>query len=448
MAGRDPCMKLFPTRQSLTPVKRLRLMKVEAYMDYGFSVIGMNFNGMLMAKMGLPVEDFFLLSVISVITAMLAQNLVSRWSDKRGDRFTFILLAKILYASSTFLIAFFQRFDIIILVTILNGLVSGESSANVIVYELIDQKQQDLTGGGNGTMEINKSREFAKYRMFGSIGFAWTAPFGGYGIQVLNGTGGNPFFGYTVMYCISGTGVLGACMFLWLILRGYQISAGKRDANNVNTRLAPTSRFYFTLPFIMLTSTSFIASIASAIQSNPFSKYLNALGQGEFFYGILAFIWATTEVPLFYISSALVRKHGWKLLLLVSVIFQEIKFIVYFTVISPEYAFLIMMVQVLNPFGISFPAKTYALTNEIAKDRKALGLTLSDSLNSLGSFIGGIVGMTIASMIGSVANTLTGDQFFYSIAIFMTTVAIAIFIVLWIVTRMLESRKTNNIQEA
>jgi len=46
-------------------------MKAEAYLDYGFSVTDINFNGMLMAKMGLPVEDFFLLSVISVIFLFL-----------------------------------------------------------------------------------------------------------------------------------------------------------------------------------------------------------------------------------------------------------------------------------------------------------------------------------------------------------------------------------------
>jgi MFS family permease len=442
MAGRDLRMKQMLSHQSLTPAKRLRLMKIEAYMDYGFSVIGMNFNGMLMAKLGLPVVNFFFLSVISVITALVAQNLVSRRSDKRGNRYSFLILAKILYAISTFMLAFFQRFEVIVLVTVLNGLVSGESSANVVVYELIDQKQRDMVESANAAMVINKSREFAKYRVFGSIGFAWTAPFGGYGIQALNGTGGNSFFGYTVMYCISGTGVLCVCALLWSILKGYQRPVVEHDVNIVEARPTSDNRFYYSLPFIMLTSTSFIASIASAIQSNPFTKYLNALGQGEFFYGILAFIWATMEVPLFYISSALAQKHGWKLLVLISFIFQEIKFIVYFNVMSPEFAFLIMAVQALNPFGISFPAKTYALTNEIAKDRKALGLTLSDSLNSLGSFIGGIVGMIAAGMLAAVANTLAGDQFFYGIAIFMTTVAIAMFIVFWVVTWTSEMRKT------
>jgi len=429
-------------------------------LDYGFSVIGMQFNGMLMAKMGLPVFDFFLLSVISVITAVVATNLISRRSDRRGDRFTYIFLSVLLGAIGTILVAFIQTFYMIIIATVLNGIISGEQSANVIVYELIDQNQRALDPSSDKYKNYNKSREFAKYRVFGSIGFAWTAPLGGYGIQALNGTSGYPYFGYTVMYCISGVGGIGVCIFLWFILNGYRKPASSpetlitiRGASNasaapqVKASKSTRSRFYFSMPFILLTSTSFIASVASAIQNNPFSKYLNALGQGEFFYGTLAFIWATMEVPLFYISSALVKKHGWRFLVLVSFIFQEIKFIVYFSVMNPAFAILIMAVQVLNPFGISFPAKTYALTNEIAIDQKSLGLTLSDSLNSLGSFIGGIVGMAVAAMLGAVANTLVGDQFFYGLAIFMTTVAIVLFIVLWIATMVLEKSNAKNSQE-
>lgn len=217
IARYDLRMKLLPSRQSLSSSKRLRLMKVEAYLDYGFSVIGINFNGMLMAKMGLPVVDFFLLSVISVITAFVG-NRISRRSDIHGDRFTYIFLSAILGIIATFFIAFYQNFFIIIAGTVLNSIISGESSANVIVYELIDQKQRALDPSSTAFKKFNKSREFAKYRVFGSIRFAWTAPFGGYGIQVLNSTGGMPYFGYTVMYCISGIGGIGVCLFLWFTL--------------------------------------------------------------------------------------------------------------------------------------------------------------------------------------------------------------------------------------
>lgn len=416
-------------------------MKIEAYMDYGFSVIGMNFNGMLMAKMGLPVEYFFFLSVLSVITVLIAQNLVSRKSDKKGERFTFIILAKLFYAASTFLIAFFQRFEVIVFTTVLNGLISGESTANVIVYEIIDQRQRALDPSSKAFLSFNKSREFAKYRLFGSIGFAWTAPFGGLGIETLNGINGNPFFGYTVMYCISGAGVLATTIFLSIILKGYQRQNATALAQQNQGLAATGSRFYLSIAFLMLTSTSFLSSVASAIQSNPFSKYLNALGEGEFFYGILAFIWATSEVPLFYLSSHLVKKYDWKVLILASYLFQEIKFIVYFLVASPEYAAYIILVQVLNPFGISFPAKTYALTNEIAKDHKALGMTLHDSFNSLGSFTGGIVGMLVAGMLGAVANTIPGYQFFYAISLVVTAIAILLFIVLALVEKKKSAKK-------
>ncbi|MEX2729196.1 MAG: MFS transporter [Candidatus Sigynarchaeum springense] len=410
---------------SLSPSRRLFLLKIQAYMDYGFSVIGIAFNGMLQATMGLPVDFFFMLSILSVVTAFVAQNTLSRRSDTRGNRIPYIMTARVMQIGSTLMIAFVRQPWIFVVAVIMNGIVSAESTANVIVYELIDEKQEAL---GQAAASLNKSWEFAKYRLFGSIGWAWTAPFGGMAIKALNGTNGDPYFGYMVMYSISAAGMAVTAAFLYYIIRGSKGRAMIQGSLADAGARVSTSRFYLSTAFLMLVSTSFLYAISHAIQSNPFAKYLkDGLGAGEDYYGLLMFLWATAEVPLFFLSSYLVKKRGWKLLILLSLIFNELKLIAFSFSTTPAMLWLVAAVHVLNPFGISFPAKTYAITNEIARDRKALGMTLHDSFSSLGSFIGSLAGMLIAASLGTTANTMAGYQYFFAISIIITACNIAVF---------------------
>jgi len=412
---------------NFTPSRRLFLLKIQAYMDYGFSVIGLAFNGMLQATMGLPVEFFFMLSIVSVVTAFVAQNTLSRRSDTRGNRIPYIMTARAMQIGSTLLIAFIHEPWIFILTVIMNGFVSAESTANVIVYELIDEKQKEL--GPDIAAKFNKSREFAKYRLFGSIGWAWTAPFGGMAIKALNGTNGNLYLGYTVMYCISAAGMAVTAAFLYYILRGRNGRPAFWESPGGTSACTSSPRFYLSTAFLMLVSTSFLYAISHAIQASPFPRYLKeGLGAGEDYYGLLMFLWATAEVPLFFLSSHLVKKRGWRLLILLSLVFNEAKLIAFSFSTTPVMLWLVAAVHVLNPFGISFPARTYAITNEIATDRKALGLTLHDSFSSLGTFIGSITGMVIAAWLGTVANTMAGYQFFFTISMLITASAICVFL--------------------
>jgi MFS family permease len=423
-----------PQGTRLSPSRRLFLLKIQAYMDYGFSVIGMAFNGMLQATMGLPVEFFFMLSILSVLVAFVAQNTLSRKSDTRGDRIPYIMLSRAMQIGSTVLIAFIRSPWIFIVTVMMNGIVSAESTANVIVYELIDEKQKEL--GPAAAASFNKSKEFSKYRIFGSIGWAWTAPFGGMAIKALNGMNGDPYFGYTVLYCISAAGMAVTAFFLYYIVRGVnEKQVPQETLGDGHTSPAPP-RFYLTTAFLMLVSSSFLYALSVAIQSNPFSRYLkDGLGAGEDYYGLLMFLWATAEVPLFFLSSHLVRTRGWKLLILLSFIFHGTKLIAFSFVTTPAMLWLIALVQVLNPFGISFPARTYAITNVIAKDRKALGMTLHDSFSSLGSFLGGIAGMLIAASLGAVANTMAGYQYFFTISMVILLCTIVVFIGFEVVDR-------------
>jgi len=426
-------------------------------MDYAFMVCGLAYIGMLMATMKLGVKLFFMNSIISVITLFISQNFLSRISDKMQSRIPFMVGSKILYSASMFILACFRSFLMVVLSSILINMISGEMLSAAIVYELIDLKQREIPPSLSG--RYNKSREFAKYRIFGSMGWAFTAPAAGYGISILNAM--KPFLGYTIMFSISGIGTLGSTVFLYYILRGYSRQAssmafneklanstvlnveltstgvasargddGKESSNDISGIAGESSMQFYKKPtFLMLVTSTFISAIAFALQSNAFSPFIkNSLGASEFFYGLLAFTWAISEIPLFFLSSYLVKRHGWKLLILLGFLFQEIKAITYGLIYSTAFLWVIVVIQILNSFGITYPARSYAITNEIAPNRKALAMTLNQTLNSVGSFIGGIIGMLVAYNLGPVADTMLGYRVIFNISATITLIAILTFI--------------------
>ena len=415
----------------LDPSRRLAMLKVHALLDYAFSVSGMAYLGMYMASLGFSIEIFFAVSVITVLTALVSQNLLARRSDIKGERLPYLLWSKGFYAASMLLVAFLPSVFTIIVATVLANLISGEMITAAVVYEIIDEKATMLASTGGATM--NKATEFSRYRIFGSLGWAFTAPVAGFAIEALNAVGEDPLLGYRVLFTISAAGVLALGVFLRAILLG--LRAGVASSVVPGPR-AHGNGFRMTLPYVMLLSSSLVFSIAVSIQSSALAPFLKSgLGLDEGFFGLMMFTWATSEVPLFFLSSHLTKRAGWRPMVLISYAFLLVKLAAYMIVVSPVLAPVILLVQILNPFGISFPAKTYAITNELARNGKALGMSLYHTSNAVGSFVGGLLGMVMSLLLGPVANTMEGYRAFFGVSFIVSCVAISIFVVLATVDR-------------
>lgn len=413
--------------------RRLFLLKIHALLEYAFSVCGMAFLSMYMASLGLGIEMFFAVSIISVATATISQNTVSRRSDVVGNRLPYMLWSKGFYAAAMLLVAHAPSIPSILAASAMSNLISGEMLSAAVVYELVDSKIATLDHASRAL--FNKSTEFAKYRVFGSLGWAFTAPVAGFAIETLNAAHGVPLLGYKVMFTVSAAGVLCLAAFLRAILSGYRGGPdGVPDPGHGPGPPAP--RFRITLPYGMLLSTSVVFSIATAIQANAVAPYLKSgLGLDESFYGFMMFTWALTEVPLFFLSSHVTRIAGWRVLVVISYAFLLVKLGTYMLVITPAFWPAIMLVQALNPFGISFPAKTYAITNELARERKALGMSLYQTANSLGSFTGGLLGIAMSAFLAAAANTMAGYRAYFLTAFIIACVAIAAFVTMHVIDK-------------
>ncbi len=420
--------------------RRLFLMKIFAYIDYAMQVSGTAFVQMYMATLGFPIEHFFTFATVAVVTALLSQNIMSRLSDRIGNRLPFVVLAKICVALAISSFALIPTLAMSLVYAVLANALSGEVFLVAIVYELIDEKQATMSS--ESSRPLNKSGEYAKYRVFGSIGWAWTAPFSGWVIAAFNG-GSTGIWGYQVMFIVSALGLVGNSLFLCSILWGHPPPKPPDFQDNPASlsNEGKNSRFYLTPIFLMLVVSSFVFQIGLAFGSNAFAPFLKrGLGTDESFLGLLMFTWANCEIPLFFLSSYVAQKYSWQLLVLLGFGFQVIKMSIYAFIVTPDLLWVVVMVQFFNQFGISFPAVTYGITNTIAPRRKALGTSLYQTINLAGTFVGSLLGTSLALSLGAEAETLAGYKLFFIWSAILAASAMGVFLLFSFITKKRRSR--------
>ncbi|MHA1681983.1 MAG: MFS transporter [Promethearchaeota archaeon] len=413
----------------ITPGRRLFFLKIEALAEYGTMVFGMAYVGTLMASLGIPLQDFFIVSVINIAITMISQNYFSRMSDKLNNRLPFIIISHVIYAGSMILLGITPAFFSIIIYTVINSFLSSEMLSVAIVYELVDDKQELLPRQDHE--KFNKSKEFAKYRIMGSIGWALTAPVAGWTISTLNGNFTGTLAGYKAGFFISGFGTIAITVFLYLILRDYKLKRAIHDNNCNPVEEKEKKPFYLSTAFLMILIPAFIFSLGSSFTNNVLTSFIiEGLGKDEAFYGLLPLAWALSEVPLMFISSAMVKKFSWKLVLVLGFIFSIIKTTAYLFILAPHLAWILIPFQFFNTFGLTYPAYSYALTNEIAPDQKALGLSMRQTMVQAGSFIGSMIGIFISLHLGDGAKTMDGYRFFFTLTAIISCLALGAFLFL------------------
>lgn len=438
-------------RHSLT--HRLFMLKIEAFLQYSFSVFGMAYTGTLMATLKVSLEYFFYLSVASIAIAVISQNAFSRQSDTLKRRLPFAIIANVLYSISMIVLALFPTFPAIVLYTVLNSLLSGEMLSVAIVYELIeDIHTKSMDNSGVKSKSVNKSREFSKYRIMGSLGWSFSAPLAGMLISRLNNLLWSPTAGYSIGFLISGAGVAACTVFMFSILGGYEFSRNaSEDGDNGKSEEVFSHvqshgmekdekghGFYFSLPYLMIVISTCILSIGNAFVENvKYTFIIEGLTRDETFYGILAFTWALSEVPLMFLSSALVKKFSWRMVMVMGFTFNIIK-IGSYLFIQPLNSWLMIPMQFFNSFALFYPAYSFAITNEIAPRRKALALSLRQTLIQLGGFTGGVLGAWLSSNVSTQLGVVEPFHLFFKLSITFSILGLISFGTIHLINRWLE----------
>ncbi|MBD3186505.1 MFS transporter, partial [Candidatus Bathyarchaeota archaeon] len=199
-------------------------------------------------------------------------------------------------------------------------------------------------------------------------------------------------------------------------------------------------RFYLSLPYLMIVTSTCILAIGNAFVENvKYTFIIEGLERDEAFYGILAFTWALSEVPLMFLSSALVKRYSWRMVMVMGFTFNIIK-IGSYLFIQPLNSWLMIPVQFFNSFALFYPAYSYAITNEIAPRRKALALSMRQTLIQLGGFTGGLFGAWLSSNLATKAGIVEPFHVFFKLSITFSLVGLFSFGIIHLINHELNKR--------
>lgn len=166
---------------------------------------------------------------------------------------------------------------------------------------------------------------------------------------------------------------------------------------------------------------------ANTIGIGAIDLFFKNLGADPIFIGWRPFIWAMSELPLFFLSSYMIKKRSYLFPLLLSYQFLTLKLLVYYFLMSPSLIWIDLILQGLNSFGLFYPALTLAF-KELAPAHGSLALTLNNTVKGIATLIGAGIGMLISSLI---VEELLAFHLLFSIALVINIISSIFFLFYW-----------------
>ncbi len=255
--------------------------------------------------------------------------------------------------SAVFIVIIEVSLFTIILFAILLYLLSNETYLTSLFYEILEAREK-LRKQENPNYKENKAKEYSKYRIMGSIGYACGGPICGAIIEIVNFFSHSTVLGFQVAFSVSILLNVFNLIYLYAITRGLENGLKRfREITPKSTIVNINKKSIFrNYEFIFLIVILFIFEISGSLIVNIKMIYVTELGGNYIYVGLLAFVWAWCEVPLFFISSYLVEKYSYKIPIFISGIFLVVKYLFYIYVITPETIALFLLLEALNTFGI------------------------------------------------------------------------------------------------
>ena len=262
----------------------------------------------------------------------------------------------------------------------------------------------------------NSSKEsnlFARYRRYGSFGFALGLPFMENFLVLFH------LNDLTIVFWICAIGVIPVS--LWfnraikeaIILPSINPASQTHEAKiNTAREMKPEvsslwqnyRRLFTNRIFAGFIVAALIFYIASSSTDNVNSLFINQITNGNWFaltwpFSIAAFV----EWPVMTIVAKQVKKIGWQKMIVIAYILTGIRIMV-MSLILYLYEIIgvlgisaaivsICLLQVFNGtiFGLNWPTTTFGLYIALPDDQKALGQTFFGTVQSIASFIGMLI---------------------------------------------------------
>ncbi len=409
--------------------KKIIHLKIFTFFSYFISVFYMVFILIWFNQNGVTIAEIFAYNLAIIIVTATISNLFSHISDKISNRLVFIQISNFTYAIGVIFITFEVNFISILIYVFLTYSLSRETFLTALNYEIIE-KCETLKRAKIKEFEEKKAKEFVKFRIMGSLGWAIGAPIAGLLLEL---------YGFPFVFLLSVIGYFIIAVYWFILTRDFKEIINVKEKKKTPEIIIPSTNkkiLHRKTEFIGLLIAISIFEIGSILIVNIKPIYATELGGSLVFVGFLAFIWANFEVPLFFLSSKLTEKYSYIYPLMIGIIFLCIKNFFYLYIITPDTILLFLLLEILNPFGIMWPALTYAINHIFAKEKKALGTSIYFSVVNIARFIGNLLGMFLALLYN-----IGGDYKDYQILFIFAMIFLVLSLIFIIILKFIQIRK-------
>ncbi|MBN2154026.1 MAG: MFS transporter [Candidatus Lokiarchaeota archaeon] len=377
------------------------------------NVIFMIFGVVFMNELGVSLSGIFLLNLLVIIVTFFSSTILNKRSDLLNKRKAFMVLAFFLRSLGILVLALSSEVYMVIIYTVIINILNPISLDVAIIHELgevIDQLTHEVEG-----TPVNPSaatRYYLKYRLFGSLGWAITAPVAGLLIGTINGalSSGNAFLGSVGGYRVF---MLIAFTLYAAVTAVFSTIYDERMIARVKAALPPSIKDGTTSSgdpavidqangragsrlLALLLAAIFLFQIGASLFQTPYALFMKTFSRGNLFYvGISYFCSAILEAPLFSVAYWMIKKRGYAFTLSFAFLVEIAR--VSLTVVAipigiPE---IVLPLQMLNSFAFRWPALTHGVS-VVSQKRRATGVNLNLVMEKAGGFCGSLMG-TFAS---------------------------------------------------
>ncbi len=373
------------------------------------NVIFMIFGVVFMNELGVSLSGIFLLNLLVIVVTFFSSTFFNQRSDLLKKRKVFMLLAFFFRTVGILVLALSNNIIMFVIYNIIINILNPLSFDVAIIYELGEIIEQ-LTHEVRGTpLNPNAAtRYYLKYRLFGSLGWAITAPVAGLFIGILNGVlvSGSDFFGevggYRVFILVAFA-IYASVTVVFLVVydepmiarvKGALPAPKSEDAKSSDLPVAshPAEGRAGSRAFALLLVFIFLFQIGASLFQTPYAIFIKTFSHGNLFYvGVSYFCSAILEVPLFSVSYWLIKKRGYAFTLSFASLVEIIRVSLTVLVIPLGIPEIVLPLQMMNSFAFRWPAVTHGIS-VVSQKRKATGINMSLVVEKTGGFCGSLIG--------------------------------------------------------
>ena len=309
---------------------------------------------------GLSYTEIGIAYAVTSITTVIAQPVWGVITDKYLNKRTTIIIAMIISSLAIYNFVYAKNFYYILFCLIL--LLSSQSS----VISVSDAYTYEI-------MEHHKDIQYGKIRLMGSVGFAFIILFLGVSIK---------YFGINSVFVLYSVIMFFGAMIVLSIDYKDKSNIQKIDLLDIVSLIKDKRFFVFIVAIVF-------ANIAMGSNNSYIYLLIKDTGGDVSQLGLLWFVLAISELPLFFFGTNLLKKHGVLNLFIFGMVLLTLRYFLDSICTSFVYVIIVQAMQGIT-FPLFFMASLEYLNSITPRKMKTSAMSFFGAACGLGGFIGNI----------------------------------------------------------